>query len=629
MENMRTPATAIAVVLLAATIFGVHQEASNPEMEADRAPYRECTWNDNLTCEGRVFYTNAVHHYTSYENPNMVEIVRNTVRYVSPSTTSSISVLAFANVPDRAQAIYDALFGQPDISPVMSTNQNDLLSLSTYDVVVVQSNGFDFSTSVEQSLADFANDGGGVIGGHDVIWNQNNNPILNQVFGAIAYGDGGNPGDGWFKGTVTVLKALDHPITTGIASSWSLLDEEYYFNMQFVREMVTVLETNHSGSLVPVAWTLLVPRIEAPVNLTTLVTGNDIRLTWANPNTSLVAYHMIYRATSPIIFDFANPVHDTSGDTNPKLEEWTDPGAASPLAPREYYYIVRAVHQFGVRSPTSMTAGKWTRQFAPGLNSFSLPLKPFESENISWYANNIAGVRTLDWLDNNGNWVRYDPGNPVVNNDTASRTGSTYQLVLASPTYHTFVGYPGTMIRYTERLGDSASFLDDLTLDVQGSDVVVTWVAAPGATRYHIFRSESREDIFDLVTGPIDSTILTTFWDPDILNGFSGELFYGIIAEDDYCGNGSSSYSKGLIRKVFSRGISSFALELAPDEQHTLDWYSDRIGDIEGIAYVTGSTWKFHADQMPQGIYDTVVEMANGYQISVRVVAATFVYLGS
>ena len=629
MENLRAPAATIAVVLLVATILGVLQEASDPEMEINRAPHRECIWNDNLTCGGRVFYTNAVHHYTSYENPNMAEIVRYAVRYVSPYTTSSISVLAFANVPDRAQAIYDALFGQPDISPMLSTNQNDLLSLSTYDVVIVQSNGFDFSNNVEQSLADFANEGGGVIGGHDVIWNQNNNPILNQVFGAIAYGDGGNPGDGWFKGTVTVLKALDHPITTGIASSWSLLDEEYYFNMQFIREMVVVLETNHSGSLVPVAWTLMVPQIDPPANLTTQVMGKDIRLTWDNPNASQVAYHLIYRATSPITFDFTNPIHDTSGDMNPKLEEWTDPGAASPLAPREHYYIVRAVHQFEVPSPTSITAGKWTRHFDHGLNAFSLPLKPFGPKNISWFADNIEGVRTLDWLNINGNWVRYDPSSPVVNNDTVSKTGLTYQLELAGPTYHTFVGYPGTMTRYTERLGGSDSFLSDLTIYIQGNDIFLTWVATPGATRYHVFRSENRESIFDSASRPIDSSTLTTFWDPGILNGFSGELFYGIIAEDDYCGNGSSSYSKGLIKKEFNRGISSFALELAPHEQHTLDWYSDRIDAIEGMAYVSESTWKFHADKMPSGVYDTVVEMANGYKISVRVETTTFVYLGS
>lgn len=620
---------AILVLLMAtATYHSPTTETGDTQEELRIASNRNCLGNENITCEGMVFYINPVHHVSSYQNVNVVTLMRNAVRHVSPYTVDPISVLVYANANDRAQAIFDSLSGQPDISPVKTTNQNDLLSLSSYDVVIVQSNGMDFSNNVEVAVAEFAGNGGGVIGGHDVIWAQFNNPILEEVFGAIAYGDGGSPGSGWFKGDITVFKAVDHPVTTGIADNWDLIDEEYYFDVQFKREMHVMLEVNHSSSRVPVAWTLTLPDIEAPTNVTTEVMGNDIRLEWDNPNASQVVHHLIYRAETPTSFDFTSPFHDSSGDVNPRLETWVDNSAASGLAPREYYYVVRAVNVYGIASPTSLTAGKWTRDFDKGLNAFSLPLKPYMPNPISWLANNIPGVVTVDWLDSGGRWIRYDPSNPDPGNDTTAAMGSTYQLVLSSQTDYTFVGYPGTMIRYMERLGNSTSFLENLTIDVQGENVALSWTSTSGAVRYHIYRSHSREEVLNISRGPIIVTTQTSLVDIDVLDGFTGSLFYAVIAEDEYCGLGSSTFSKGLVVRSFIKGIDSFALELIPYQSRTLDWYSSEIIGSEGIAFVVNSTWKFHADPMPLGVFDAVVEMSHGYQISMKDDATSFTYLG-
>jgi type 1 glutamine amidotransferase len=619
-----------ALVLLMATAshYSLTTETEDAQRDLRTAPNRDCNGNGNITCEGKVFYINPVHHVSSYRNLNVAMLMRNAVRHVSPYTANPISVLVYANANDRAQAIFDSLSGQPDISPVKTTNQNNLLSLSPYDVVIVHSNGMDFSIGAEVSVAEFAGQGGGVIGGHDVIWNQHNNPVLNEVFGAVANGDGSNPGSGWVKRDITVHKAVDHPVTAGIADSWNLIDEEYYFDVQFKREMHVMLEVNHSSNRIPVAWTLTLPDIEAPTNLTTQVIGDDIRLIWDNPNSSQVVYHLIYRAETPTSFDFANPLHDSSADANPRLETWVDSSAASWLAPREYYYLVRAVNTFGIASPTSHTAGKWTSNFYKGLNAFSLPLKPYMPTFLSWMANDIPGVVTLDWLDSSGRWVRYEPSSPNPGNDTVMAMGSTYQLVLSGQTDYTFVGYPGTMIRYMERMGNSTSFLENLTIDVQTNNVALSWSSVPGAISYHVYRSQSREDVLNTSRGPIIVTTGTSIVDIDILDGFIGNLFYAVVAEDEYCGLGSSTYSQGLVVRSFPRGVNSFALELMPVQTHSLDWYILNIEGVEGIAFVINSTWKFHADLMPPGVYDAVAELSGGYQISVKDDATSFLYLG-
>ncbi|UCD92617.1 MAG: ThuA domain-containing protein [Methanobacteriota archaeon] len=583
----------------------------------------------NLSCGGRSFYINPTHHVASLENPNTALLLKNAVRYVSPYMVNPISVLVFANALDRAQAIFGVLSGEPDIAPVMTTNQNDLLSLTAYDVVIVHSNGFNLDLSVEQSIADFRALGGGVIGSHDIIWQQHNNPVMENMFGATARGDGSVPGSGWIAGTVTVLKSMDHNITAGVADSWSMVDEQYYFDVEFTRRMLVLLETNHGGNLIPVAWTLAYPPIGAPINLDASVVGGDIFLDWEDPDISRVEYHLIYRAPEPDSFDFGSPIHNTSGDADPLKQNWLDIGAAEPSSPREYYYIVRAVNDHEVKSPTSLTVGKWTKHLVEGANSISLPLGPLVDRSVSWYSSDIPGVKTFDWIDEDGYWVRYNLANPNPMNDTMATMGMTFQVVLQQQTHYTFIGRPGTMIWFTDRLGSSESFRSNLTLEIQGDSVALSWASATNVTRYNIYRTTDRESLYDLIADPIATTASTSYRDVNVLDGFSGELYYTVIPEDDYCGLGSSTYSRGVVKKTFHSGSQSFALELKPLQEHLLSWYTSAIDGTVGIVYMVKSYWRLHAWEMPPDVYDTIAAVSEGYQILVEKESSSFVYLGN
>lgn len=614
-----------AIVSIIAT--GSAKENSTPD-ELGSASLDSCYGNYEATCGGRIFYFSPTHHVESFQNPNTAQVMRNAVRYVSPSTIGPISVSIFANVFDHGQAILDSLSSEPDIAPVLTTDENDLLSLGSYDVVIAQSNGFDFNPIVEQSIADFHSAKGGVIGCHDIIWHQFDNPILEDIFAASAHGDGSVPGDGWYKGTVTVQKAIDHPTTVGVEDSWDLLDEQYFFDVKFKRMILPLLETNHSGNLIPIGWTSGFSRIAPPTNLTATVKGDDVELEWDNIDPSQVAYHLIYRATESDGFDFDSPIHNSSGDSSPSTEKWTDTGAAQSSSPREYYYVVRAVNENEIMSPTSLTVGKWTKGFNKGLNAFSLPLKPIVQRNISWFANDIPGVITLDWLDASGRWVRYNPLNPDIGSDRRMILGSTYRLFLSQQTTYTFVGYPGTMIRFTDYLGNSTLFKSSLTLGIQWDSVTLSWMDVEGATRYNIYRTTSREQLLDIGNGPTFQTVATSFYDVNVLYGFSGELIYTVIPEDDICGLGSSTYSRGVVKEEFGRGVQSFALELVPLEQHSIDSYTSEIEGVEGIAYVVASTWKFHSWPMPPNVYDKIVRVSEGYLISIKTDSTTYIYLG-
>ncbi len=91
---------------------------------------------------------------------------------------------------------------------------------------------------------------------------------------------------------------------------------------------------------------------------------------------------------------------------------------------------------------------------------------------------------------------------------------------------------------------------------------------------------------------------------------------------------GSSTYSVGVTTVVYEGGSGTFALPLRPMENHTLDWYSDAIPDVAGMAYMIFELWKHHAIEMPQGIYDVDVLQGEGYQISINGPSSKFTFVG-
>lgn len=380
-----------------------------------------------------------------------------------------------------------------------------------------------------------------------------------------------------------------------------------------------VTESNESNNILSAIIEVVSPPPEVlpPDNLRTSATGNDLRLDWESPiDISNVSHYLIYRAQDQREFDFSAPTHNTSSDVDPRRTNWTDMNAASPGSPTEYYYTVRTVSPDGRKSITSNTAGKWTRSFDSGLSSFSLPLEPFDVKNISWYADTIPNTEFVRWMDSSGHWITHDSSQIPGVNDIQAEIGVGYEISLTSPTTFTFCGYPASMIRFKEGLGDSIAFRKSLTAIIVGDDVNLTWQAVGGADSYSVFRSETRNGLHNLSLIPTVN-ITETYWrDVGVLGG-ADEFYYAIIPADAVGRLGSSTYSIGVVSFVYSWGSDTFALPLKPLENHSLDWYCDAISDVAGMAHSTFGEWKYHAREKPSGVYDRLVQVSEGYQISI------------
>jgi hypothetical protein len=179
-----------------------------------------------------------------------------------------IEVLVYSNAGDRGDAIMDYFTAHADIVATLSLDASILLSLNAYDVVIIHSNGARFSPTVEQSVKDYLDSGGNLIGSHDLIWAQFDNPIIEEVFGATAIGDGSNPGQGWYHGDFDACIVPGHPITDGLDNCWRLHEDEFYFDIDFKRDITVLWETSWQGEMIPVAWTFSTgpQEIEADVN---------------------------------------------------------------------------------------------------------------------------------------------------------------------------------------------------------------------------------------------------------------------------------------------------------------------------------------------------------------------------
>ncbi|MHA1961636.1 MAG: right-handed parallel beta-helix repeat-containing protein [Candidatus Thorarchaeota archaeon] len=365
------------------------------------------------------------------------------------------------------------------------------------------------------------------------------------------------------------------------------------------------------------------------VRLTTkFVNDDDILLNWTASDSQFLDHYLIYRSSDQREFDFSSPIYDTSGDMFPLRTNWTDNDVANQSASREYYYIVRAVTQQGVVSNTSNTAGKWTSTFGSGVNSFSLPLEPFENHNISWYADNIPNLGYIRWANSTGHWVTHYPPMEIGINDTQARLGEGYEISLSSTATYTFVGSPASMIGFHEGFGDSITFRRSLSAGIEGNDINLSWEALSGASRYVIFRSEERGSLHNLSLDPIANTTDTHWRDLGVLENDEEEHYYMVIPLDSGGDLGSSTYSIGVFSVVYSWGSDTFALPLKSIENHTLDWYCDEIPDVAGMAYVTFEVWKFHAKEMPEGVYDVSVAQSEGFQISTDGTPTRFTFIG-
>lgn len=373
------------------------------------------------------------------------------------------------------------------------------------------------------------------------------------------------------------------------------------------------------------------PRIslKPPRNLTATISGSeDVRLEWEPPLCSPVDYYLIYRSTDQRSFEFSKPVFNTSTDSFPLRTNWTDIGADNASSPLEYYYSVRAANNLGIISSTSNTAGKWRKEFSSGLNVFSLPLKPYQDHNISWYVENIPNVAFIRWMESTGHWVTHSTGMGEGSSDSGTELGRAFEISLTATAGYTFTGYPASMIRFAEGFSDTAEFRTSLQADVQGDHVALSWNSTVGAYEYWVFKSDTRNGLHDLSSDPVVKLPQgSTSWTDDTTIS-KGEAHYMVMPVSPLGAFGSSTYSVGVITIGYQAGLDTFALPLKPTQNHSLDWYCDIIPNMMGMAYLTFEVWRFHAKEMPQGVYDIDVLQGEGYQISFESTAVRFTFTG-
>ncbi|UCE73490.1 MAG: hypothetical protein JSV56_10735, partial [Methanomassiliicoccales archaeon] len=387
--------------------------------------------------------------------------------------------------------------------------------------------------------------------------------------------------------------------------------------------------------LFPEVWVYVKLGVPSPPWLYDRVVGNDVQLYWDTPEGG-ADHYLIFKASIQNGFDFSDVWINTSehsdNGTIPLRTTWNITGAAlDTYKPMEEYYIMMAVNQFGTKSVTSNTVGKWTKMIPPGVSSFSLPLLPFEVKTTDWYTSNIPNCNYIKWMNPwSHKWVKHDYGEgPSQDQDVVVGEGYEIGIDTLAPSNNnfTFCGRPGAHIRYMEgELPPPTNFALNIINEV---DVMLTWDPVPGADHYIIYKSSTREGLNNLS--------LRCLWETEYYNPFDTayidknaasigqfdtmkQCYYMVVAVIDpslHAGY-NSSYSIGVWTEKITVSYDTMGLPLKPSSIHSIDWYCDRINSAVGINYFiyNEQRWGWHTTRMPKGAYDPDMIMAEGYQIS-------------
>ena len=83
-------------------------------------------------------------------------------------------------------------------------------------------------------------------------------------------------------------------------------------------------------------------------------------------------------------------------------------------------------------------------------------------------------------------------------------------------------------------------------------------------------------------------------------------------------------WTQGYLEQYDTMGIP-----LKMEMNYSADWYCDNIPETVGINYYSENygMWLWHTTRMPEGAFDTTVEMTEGYQISTSAVTK-FTFIG-
>jgi hypothetical protein len=423
-----------------------------------------------------------------------------------------------------------------------------------------------------------------------------------------------------------------------------LIGEELIFTFDVVSNSLGLVHTNFvpDSRVRYIKWTgdevqenfpeVLVnvkPGPPLPPELFVKVNGDDLQLYWLDSNSVGVDHYLIYKSPTQTGFDFSDIWIDTSQhDDNgliPKRSTLNITDAAKSLYSQEEYYIIRAVNSLGIRSITSNTVGKWTKSLTSGVNTFSLPLEPFDVKSTEWYVNEIPGCTYIKWMDSTTRtWVKHDAGEGLGVDDGDVVLGEGYELSVSADTQYTFCGRPASHIRYMEGELPSPTNFQVQVINSFG-DVELYWDPVIGADHYIIYRSTFREGISNLALLPLWETAYgepldTTYIDYNTAYFDGAQFYYCVVAVSNpglHFGF-NSTYSVGLYIADYLGEYDTLGLPLKLDGTNTVDWYCDEIPGTVGMNYyIPGEQrWGWHATRMPEGAFDTDIVLGDGYQIS-------------
>lgn len=375
----------------------------------------------------------------------------------------------------------------------------------------------------------------------------------------------------------------------------------------------TRLGDDHSEIVLGYSYTY---EVLPPENLTTRVLGPDIVLEWSPSVSFGIDYYRIYGGHSPRTIDLFDPIGSTQPGSLTTF--WTHSGGALV---QEHYYLVRAYNAtYGLESYTSNTAGIFNIQFEKGRNPFSLPLEPFNEINVSELSDDILESIATYWMNSSGHWIVYKgPGFP----DSVVEIGKGYMVDIHKETEFIFAGLPGSMVRHKDGFGFDLGIRDSLNATSGNDRVLLRWKEPSQEVAYYrILRSNFRDGFFKkdgyqelgMATG---GSGLVYFTDLDPFSD-SNEKYYLIVPVDNSGKNGSSSFSIAVVRMEFKPGMMSFGVPVKTLETHTVDSLSESNDSIIGVVYFIKGMWRFHAKEMPPGVYDSVIVQGESYQISVE-----------
>jgi hypothetical protein len=205
--------------------------------------------------------------------------------------------------------------------------------------------------------------------------------------------------------------------------------------------------------------------------------------------------------------------------------------------------------------------------------------------------------------------------------------GKGYEVEFMSPTKYSFLGMPGSMIRY-----NSGSFVGfDYSIEADSlkavvpnpvtGDITLYWTRPSdlNVVNYNVYRSTTRNGFDDGLATLLDTIPVGTETYTDFGAAISeGQYYYIIVPLNITNVEGASTYSIGIWTEEFLSQYDTFGIPLKMKENHTADWYCAEIPDSVGINYfnISLQLWFWHSTRMPKGAFDPILVMTEGYQIS-------------